>query len=275
MPGFYFSEAPRIALHTAQRQQSVCGSDRTNENRHGHWVFDYSIAACGRVQAGEGPWLERPANVGHLYPPEFFYREEYCAGEPVRSAYQVFDAEGGALWRLADNPAGFARFLDPQHRIESLLFETIDTAAAGGSAGYFRSCGALAKLLDFLVARSWPCREGFIRSVDERELPPRPLATRVREYFERHYMEKITQIQLARELGIGLSTLAHRYRLESGETLLETLQRIRIEQSLPLLARGMRLKTVAEATGFANEFHYSRVFRRLRGRPPKECRTSC
>lgn len=45
-----------------------------------------------------------------------------------------------------------------------------------------------------------------------------------------------------------------------------------MEQSLPLLLKGMPLKTVAEETGFSNAFYYSQVFKRRIGVSPARYR---
>ena len=85
------------------------------------------------------------------------------------------------------------------------------------------------------------------------------MSRRVKKYLEQHFSEPVTVRKIARELGVSESSLSHRYRLESGETLFDTLLRIRTEQSLPLLQNGRGLKDIAEETGFSNEFYYSRL----------------
>ncbi len=79
---------------------------------------------------------------------------------------------------------------------------------------------------------------------------------------------------IARALGVSESGLSHRYRQESGETLFDTLLRIRVEQSLPLLQSGKRLKNIAPEVGFSNEFYYSRIFKRIYGKPPASYRNT-
>ena len=45
-------------------------------------------------------------------------------------------------------------------------------------------------------------------------------------------------------------------------------QRIRVEQSLPMLQLGRPLKEIAQAVGFPNQFYYSRVFAQVMGLAP-------
>ncbi len=73
---------------------------------------------------------------------------------------------------------------------------------------------------------------------------------------------------IASDLGVSISSLAHRYKMEKGENVMDTLLRIRIEQSLPLLSSGLPLKFIAENVGFCNEFYFSRQFRRLQKQSP-------
>jgi transcriptional regulator GlxA family with amidase domain len=66
-----------------------------------------------------------------------------------------------------------------------------------------------------------------------------------------------------------VSTLAHRYRQETGEPPMLKLTRLRINLAKGLLLKGQPLKAIAEAAGFSDAFHLSKTFKRLEGAAPK------
>lgn len=56
---------------------------------------------------------------------------------------------------------------------------------------------------------------------------------------------------------------------------METVRLMRVQNAATLLSRStMSIKEIAEATGFANQFHFSRVFRRTYGMSPQQYRTA-
>ena len=71
---------------------------------------------------------------------------------------------------------------------------------------------------------------------------------------------------------MSVSTLEHRFREETGETVFQALRRIRLEQSRPYLIRGASVKEVAAAVGFSTPFYFSKVFRDHFGTSPGACR---
>ena len=99
-----------------------------------------------------------------------------------------------------------------------------------------------------------------------------PPGQRVRAWLERNYRDHVTIRAIAHDLGISESKLSHRYRGECGESVFDTLLRIRIQQSLPLLMRGLPIKVVAAETGFNSEFYYSKIFKRYFGVSPAHYR---
>lgn len=239
-----------------------------------HWVLDYSLDyapglsfACGTEASGAVP---RPVRVAHLYPPGTPYLESGATGGRMRSAWMIFCSDFEFLRTMTGGLAGFARIHDPSGVIGEKLVAMAE-AASGGSRRY---CDCAAKGLDILSALLGAARveeSDFDWALSE-TAGHETLARRVMNHLERHYHDSVTVPGIAHELGVSVSTLAHRFRKESGETVIQALRRIRLEQSRPHLLRGTSVKEVAAAVGFSTPFYFSKVFRDQYGVPPGACR---
>jgi len=99
----------------------------------------------------------------------------------------------------------------------------------------------------------------------------RPPWTRaVSDYIETHYAEKITLAFLARRSCCSTSSLAHHFTLEFGLPLRQYLLQVRLKKARELLSEGQSVKATAAQTGFYDEFHFSKCFRKRFGHPPSE-----
>ncbi|MBN1557783.1 MAG: helix-turn-helix transcriptional regulator [Lentisphaerae bacterium] len=86
----------------------------------------------------------------------------------------------------------------------------------------------------------------------------------MREYLA----EPLTVPDLARRCGMSTSALAHRFKKETGFTPMQWMRQERLRRARELLLAGYSVSETAAATGFADTFHFSRVFRRHEGLPP-------
>jgi AraC family transcriptional regulator len=79
--------------------------------------------------------------------------------------------------------------------------------------------------------------------------------------------------ELARALGRHPSWLGHAYRRSTGEGLLETAARLKVERaSCGLRETEQPYATVAQEAGFCDQSHMNRTFRRVLDRTPSEVR---
>jgi AraC-like DNA-binding protein len=78
---------------------------------------------------------------------------------------------------------------------------------------------------------------------------------------------------LARGCNLSSSAFARLFRTHVGESPHQHLMRRRVEQAARLLARStLTVEAVAEQCGFSDRFHFTHVFRKLRGMAPAEFR---
>ncbi len=235
------------------------------------WVLDYSFAPAGlcRVLEESAAWMPRDAGVGHLYAPGITYWEDSRSVEQIiDSVYVRFHCEHPELEGLVEDGGGFCRLLDPQGRLGELLRDAARAGARLGEAGYWKAGAALLSILHLLL-RSRPSgpRTRTTGSPDPPAGSPE-LVFEVREYLLAHLDERVTLGALAEHAHVSVSTLSHRYRAETGETPMATLTRMRLAAAKEMLIRGQRLKNVALQTGFCDEYHFSKTFKRVEGVAP-------
>ena len=271
--GFTFAnDSPLPVLNTAVFRELRPLPEKITDCRiDAAWALDYLVGGSVRIWCG-GVWRERPVRTAHLYPPGTLYREDW-SGPTVRSAYLIFSGECAFLKKLTDNPYHYARIADPEGVLESLLRECAILAGKSGNAGYFETLPVFFRIL----ARLGSVRKAGDGPECDYDLSETPfggesISHRTIGYLERNFRNKLNLAGVARILGTSVSSLEHKFKAETGRTVVESLRRIRIEQSVPLLLRNVPLKAIAEATGFPNEFYYSKVFRRECGKSPAEYR---
>jgi AraC family transcriptional regulator len=92
---------------------------------------------------------------------------------------------------------------------------------------------------------------------------------RVRDYIDNHIGERISLDELARQAGVSRFHFARQFRLSTGESPMEYLRRVRIEQSKSILqSRASTIAEVAARLGFSDQSHFTRIFGRLVGVSP-------
>lgn len=233
------------------------------------WVIDYSKSGgvSMRIGAGDAPWWPRGARTCHCYAPGTVLWEDWSGltGRSFFGGYFIIrDLAAGALQRLLGGRSH--RFIDdPQGLIEAVFNRTF----ADGAPSFWTAQESLAGILD-LVAASTPGKDGRHR-LDS--LAPTPsLAQAVETLVRRDLAGAWSLKRIARELGLNVSTLGRRFRAETGSSPMARLARLRIELVQALLISGASMADAAISAGFCDQFHCSRVFRRVTGMPPSAFR---
>jgi len=268
MQGFVFDVTDRVVYPVAARMDTAVPLTHKPPHYacHDSWVVDYSIGDCGECRTEFTDWLPRPVGIAHLYPPGRRYMERYPRGDVGSCCYIKFRGENANLRRVVTNSGGFARIVD-DGRLGELMKRAI-RAAQQGNAGYYDCFSEFAKAVELLENLPAAAGPDYLYILSRKSEAGNFPGRRVRAYLERNYRRSLSLRDIAREFGCSESKLSHRYRAECGESVFETLLRIRVEQSLPLLLKGMPLKVLAAETGFNSEFYYSRIFKRYFGVSP-------
>jgi len=92
--------------------------------------------------------------------------------------------------------------------------------------------------------------------------------------FEQRADQPLTLHDMARDLHLGERTLTSHCRRVLGATPQQAFLAVRLERARALLiGTTLSVKEVAATCGFADQFHFSRVFKKRYGRPPSQRRT--
>ena len=97
-------------------------------------------------------------------------------------------------------------------------------------------------------------------------------AEAARAYMENHYAERVTIDTLCRRFHCCRATMTATYRRRYGETVTESLTRIRLAHACELLAGGLSVTETAAACGFSDPSYFSKCYRRAFGHAPSHAR---
>jgi len=96
-----------------------------------------------------------------------------------------------------------------------------------------------------------------------------PAIRRVRELLEAHFAEPLRLDDLAAAVGRHPVYVSTSFRRAYGETISDFVRRLRVEHARHELARGaLPIVEIALASGFANQSHFTRAFRKAHGVTP-------
>ena len=92
-------------------------------------------------------------------------------------------------------------------------------------------------------------------------------------FIDRHYAEKLTLRQLAESSGLSPVAFSRLFKRTTQTTPIRYITEIRLNQARKLLANtGMTLADIAAETGFYDEAHFVKTFRKSRRMTPGEYR---
>lgn len=229
----------------------ICGSLRFpvgwSAALHRHPLAELLLVMDGEM-AVELPDRRLTVRPGGLvvYPPGTAHRERNAGGRPLLLLY--------VHARLDDPPP--VLLADGAGRLALLLRWLVEDRAAGAPPE------VLATWLPALRAQVRRCA-----AADAGVAAPLRAGMRA-EPFRRHDLAA-----LARAAGLGPRQLQRRYRAETGTTPMADLRRARCAAAADLLvSTDWPLARIAQATGFCDAFHLSKVFRRHYGLPPGRLR---
>jgi AraC-like DNA-binding protein len=95
----------------------------------------------------------------------------------------------------------------------------------------------------------------------------------VHNFLQAHLEESISMEEVARAHGMTVSTFGRFFKRNTGKTLIEYINNLRIGQACALLTDSDHTITeIAYQVGYANLSHFNRMFLRLRGMQPSEYR---
>lgn len=133
------------------------------------------------------------------------------------------------------------------------------------------AASALSTLLFHITAESRLVCAGEPEAIDTTGF--NPLARNVVSFLCAHYSENIDLDAVSAGVGISKNYLCNAFKHNTGLTILDCLNAIRIRKAAELIVYSdLPLTQVAQQCGYVSAPHFNRVFSRYVGLPPGQCR---
>jgi len=240
-------------------------------------------------------WLGPDENLHGRYPQMMeFIRDQHARGCFVYSACSgsLLLAESGLLnGRRATSHWGYeqlfrSRYPDIDFQPEPILCFADDSGrvvTAGGTSSWH-------DLVIHIISRHGSPAEAvrisqvyLLKWHDEGQLPYKPLVNpaphrdalvaQAEQWLAEHYLCHDAIEQLVAGIELSERTLKRRFKAATGESLIERIQYLRIEDAKRQLEQcGLPIDEIAAATGYEDAGFFRRLFKRLTGLSPSQYR---
>jgi AraC-like DNA-binding protein/quercetin dioxygenase-like cupin family protein len=155
---------------------------------------------------------------------------------------------------------------ESQGRLRQLFSSMIEEDKAR-HPGHAMAAALLVEQMMLLLMRDPHHRPAFEEYLDQTEQGGR--IDRVRAYIETHYSQTLPVEDMAAMASLGRSQFHAAFKAATGETLVEYVQRVRVDRARELLAEGeASILQIAMRCGFGNLSHFYHVFKAHTGQPP-------
>jgi AraC-like DNA-binding protein len=223
--------------------------------------FEYVVRGRGEAMLKGRSFSLQPGRL-LSYGPGVSHRITGDAGHPLVKYFVDFTG-AGALELMQSCRLSPGRVLDvfPPGALQALFDELIENGVR-----VRRESGALCvKLLECLALRI----DGARLPVEGVETPAFATYEHCRRHIEQHCLRLRTLEQIARECHVNNAYLCRLFRRYDHRSPYQYLLRLKMNFAASRLEQPAALvKQVAEEAGFADPFHFSRVFRSVLGLSP-------
>lgn len=111
----------------------------------------------------------------------------------------------------------------------------------------------------------------YLCRFDDIGISPDNTALRLLRFIETNYRSELTSKAFEEQFNLNYDYMNRLFRKKTGMTIMSYVRKLKINESKLLLRTGMySVKKVAKQLGFANEFYFSRVFKKLEGHSPSD-----
>lgn len=230
---------------------------------HAHAELSIAVIEGGAVRTRLGDSMVT-ANAGSIVivPPGLVHTGEPAA--PGGYRYSVVRIPRTTLSVLAG--IGGSSIAVPRPVVRDSLLAARLTRVHGLLAGGASHSFARVLLRD--VVGGLMTRGVIVPQTSPAPAPEDPMVRAVREYLEANCTRVVTLAELARLTGFSQFHVSRVFRDAVGVPPYAYLGLVRLERARELIARGEPLSTVAYSTGFSDQSHLTRHFKRVFGVPP-------
>ena len=238
-----------------------CSADYEISRREFRYhALEYIAGGEWDLLTAEGRWTLGPGSV-FVYGPAIPYELKPLSKTGL-SKYFVDFADDSALAHLgkAGLTPGVPGTLVQRRWLHDLLDQLIDLSQLRPAARH-----RLAAMIARLVLER--LRED-LRPV-QLSSPARMAFERCREYLAANYLEVSNLGEAARKCGVSQVHLCRLFKRHATESPQAFVTRLKINHAAESIARGkLTVKEAAAEAGFADPYHFSRVFKKVHGVPP-------
>jgi len=243
------------------------------------WVIDWMAEGENQFELihrdGRREPFVRSAHTWQIYPAGIGYRHLHDKDHgPVMGLWFFFDPEV-PIPEL--DPDRCPLIFDPLERLVPHVQEIYAQQQSGARGSAAIALAHATTVLTEIIAAAqrgqtgawndpWVIRapakpggevEGLLAQVDQAVLEQLPSAP--------------TLDEIAADLGMSVSALAHRFKAETRQSVMQRVRWLRIREAQRLLEEpGASVKAVARKLRFSSPFHFSKLFRELTGVTPRD-----
>jgi AraC-like DNA-binding protein len=194
---------------------------------------------------------------------------QHITGDPADPFVKYFvdftGKDAARLLRSCGLPPGSVKQVCPPHALSALFDELIESGLSRGH-GNAELCAKLLECLALKLSRT-------NATVEEMETLAFATYQRCRQYIEQHFLGLRTLQEVAVECHANKAYLCRLFRNYHHQTPYQYLLRLKMNYAAECLQKpGAMVKLVAQEVGFADPFHFSRVFRNILGVSPSGIR---
>ncbi len=92
------------------------------------------------------------------------------------------------------------------------------------------------------------------------------------DHLQQHYAQALSLTDMSRQFGYTPQYLSSLFHRDTGMTIQTFLQRLRVEAACRLMDSTLSISNIAQAVGYSDSKHFSKVFRQHKGLSPREYR---
>lgn len=227
-------------------------------------------AGRGRIQIGTKSYPIQEGMLFYLRPGEQ-HMIEPSAELPanfltVHFSYATVDWNDGK-WVIAEEPETFnmssAQLLKDYYQMEDVFKRLVDCWYAKLPRYEFVAKTIFQQLLTSISATRHRQDQNYAISLK---------VERVIQHMHEQLRGKVTLSELAALVQLSPTYLSRMFKETTGYSVIEYFNKMKMDKAKELMVEGQsKMKEIARALGFADEFYFSRLFKQLEGISPSEC----
>lgn len=236
------------------------------------WAVEYHSKSAGRLFLKSlSNSIDRERQTVHLYAPGSIYWENtHDADYPIQETYLYFaGAETCNLDSLISQEFKFARFHDPDNIVGDLFGVAAASCSKQGEESFWIVQSLFMRIIHHLLHSRR--LDGYNYGILASDAGPEAslFSYKVEEYLRRNTGRNLTLSEIASYMKTSESLLSHKFKEETGLSPVARHAILRIEFAKNLILKGEKLRSVAEMTGYSDEYHLSKSFKASTGVPPR------